>query len=213
MIENEHKSFKDQLDEIRAKVKSERREEGEKQAYYDDIPQTREDRIRKAYEYLMWRERNTISESAHKYDVSEDEILAHRSGMSKTQQAYEYHKKHNISMHKAAKKFGISASALSQYSSTIEGKLTDRARRTYVRSERSDIKILHGYRCYMCLGVFSPENLEIDHWDGDRTNDAGGNRVPLCKECHAKKTHGKVYKRSIAFIQGTPVVGIEEVKE
>ncbi len=210
MLENEHKSFKDQLDEIVAKVESEMRE---KQAYYDDIPQTREARISKAYEYLMWQESHTISESAHKYDVSEDEILANRSGMSRTQQAYEYYTKHDISLRKAAKKFDISPSALSQYSSAIEGKLTSRAERSFIHSERSNIKILHGYRCYMCLGVFSPENLEIDHWDGDRTNDAWGNRVPLCKKCHAKKTHGKVYKRSIAFIQGTPVVGIEEVKE
>lgn len=208
MIENEHTSFKHRLDENRAKVKSE-------QAYYDDIPQTREARIRKAYEYLMWHERNTISESAHKYDVSEDDILAHRSGISRTPQAHEYYTehKHYMSMRKVAKKFGISESALSHYNSVKEGKLTSRARRTYIRSERSDIKILYGCRCYMCLDVFEPDDLEIDHWDGDRNNDAPGNRVPLCKECHAKKTHGKVYKRSIAFIQGTPVVGIEEVKE
>lgn len=206
MIENEHKSHKDRLDEIKAKMR-------EEQAYYDDIPQTREACINKAYEYLMWRKRNTISESAHKYNVSEDEILAKRPGISRTIQAYEYSTNHNTYMATAASKFGISKSALSQYNSTIKGKLSNRAKRTFIRSERSDIKILYGYRCYMCLNVFSPENLEIDHWDGDRTNDAWGNRVPLCKKCHAMKTHGKVYKRSIAFIQGTPVVGFEEVKE
>ncbi len=210
MIENEHKSFKDQRDERRAKVISKMRE---KQAYYDDIPPTREARISKAYEYLMWRERNTISESAHKYDVSEDEILANRSGISRTKQAYEYYTRHRISMREAAKKFGISHAAVSYYKSELEGKPTSRTERRFLRSEHNDIKILHGYRCYMCLGDFSPENLEIDHWDGDRTNDALGNRVPLCKKCHAMKTHGKVYKRSIAFIQGTLVLGFEEVKE
>jgi len=207
---DEQKSFRDSLDERIAKIQNKMREE---RAYYDDIPETREARISKAYEYLMWQQRHTISESAQKYDVSEDEILKHKSGMSRTQPAYEYYSKHNVSMRKAAQKFGISPSTLSQHSSAIEGKLTSRAERSFIRSERSNIKILHGYRCYMCLGVFSPENLEIDHWDGDRTNDAWGNRVPLCKKCHTKKTHGKVYKRSIAFIQGTPVVGIEEVKE
>jgi hypothetical protein len=206
MIENEHNSFTDFLAKVKSKMK-------EEQAYYDDIPQTREARINKAYEYFMWLEGNTISESAHKYDVSEDEILANRSGIKRTAQAYEYYTRHYISMSKAAKKFGISTSAVSQYSSAIEGKLTEGAKRTYIRSDRSNIKILHGYRCYICLGVFSPENLEIDHWDGDRTNDEWGNRVPLCKKCHAMKTHGKVYKRSIAFIHGTPVVGFQEVKE
>jgi hypothetical protein len=96
MIENEHKSFKDQPDEInkrRAKVISKIRE---KQAYFDDIPQTREARISKAYEYFIWRERNTISGSTHKYDVSEDEILAIGSG-TRTTQTYEYYKGHDIS--------------------------------------------------------------------------------------------------------------------
>lgn len=212
MIENEHTSFKDFLDEKDEQMATYRSKFREKQAYFDDIPQTREARSSKAYEYFMWLERNTISESAHKYDVSEAEILAIGSG-TRTTQAYEYFTRHAISMRKTAKKFGIVHSTLSQYRSATKGKLTSNAERTYLRSDRSNIKILYGYRCYMCLGDFAPENLEIDHWDGDRTNDELGNRVPLCKKCHAMKTHGKVYKRSIAFIQGTPVVGFEEVKE
>jgi hypothetical protein len=209
-MSNKGKSFDTSLDEIIAKIESKRRE---KQAYYDDIPQKREDRIKKAYEYLMWQEKHTISQSAHKYDVSEKQLLETRPGMTRTQQAYEYYRKHPVSMRKAGEKFGVSHASISQHKSELEGKLTSRTERKFLHSEHSNIKILHGYRCYMCLDVFEPQDLEIDHWDGDRTNDAWGNRVPLCKKCHAKKTHGKVYKRSIAFIQGKPVVGIEEVKE
>jgi hypothetical protein len=195
-------------------MESKRARREEERARFDQIPESRKARIELAYEYLRWLPRITLRNASLKYNVNEDEILYLKSDKSRTQQAYEYYMKtHRVSMRVAGEKFGVSAAAVSYYKSELEGKLTNRTERRFLRSEHSDLKILHGYRCYMCLRVFAPQDLEIDHWDGDRTNDEWGNLVPLCKECHARKTWGKIYRRSIAFFGGKPSVDIAEYEQ
>ena len=44
----------------------------------------------------------------------------------------------------------------------------------------------HGFKC--TATIFSPEQLDINHIDGNRTNNDPSNLEVLCKNCHAKVT-------------------------
>lgn len=56
------------------------------------------------------------------------------------------------------------------------GRLWQRIRLMHLREEPL---------CRACNGAAT----EVDHIDGDVTNNAVGNHQSLCKSCHAKKTH------------------------
>ena len=80
-----------------------------------------------------------------------------------------------------------------------EGTDRDRSRRAQTR--RRSIIAVFGNRCAALVdGVRCTEVLaiELHHVDGDRTNDARENLVPVCKHCHL--SHAKAPRS--AFVQG-----------
>lgn len=44
--------------------------------------------------------------------------------------------------------------------------------------------------CDVCSGLFSKDNLEVHHVDGNRTNNEPDNLKVLCKECHSSVHKG-----------------------
>ena len=61
------------------------------------------------------------------------------------------------------------------------------------RRRRRRILTRDGYRCVEC-GAYQP--LEVDHIDGDPTNDDPENLQTLCTPCHVKK-HGGALSRAL----------------
>ena len=69
-----------------------------------------------------------------------------------------------------------------------EKRRTDRLRGKARVTLRKRTLEAFGYRCAALVDgercVTMGKTLEVHHVDGDRTNDAFANRVPLCRPCH-----------------------------
>lgn len=61
-----------------------------------------------------------------------------------------------------------------------------KARRDFSKSVKTKVKKMQKYRCKAC-GKKS-DVLEIDHIDGDSSNNSFGNGQALCPNCHSNKT-------------------------
>jgi HNH endonuclease len=127
---------------------------------------------------------------------------------SKSRAAYEYKRIHWwVSWREAAKEHGISHVALLRYRDKIEGNYSPKIRKLS-QSSRLDMKLMHGKRCYIYWKTFPPDELEIDHWDGDSTDDSYGNLVPLCQQCHRYKTGHKTIAFTYRFgsVRNTAII-------
>lgn len=132
---------------------------------------------------------------------------------SSSQKAYEYWRRSPFSMREVAKMFGISNAALSNYRNRIEGRFSPALKRKLTHNTRNDVKWFHGMRCYVCWKTFEADELDIDHWNGDPTDDSYGNLVPLCKQCHRHKTDHKTIGFTYKFSYGRNIAIIEEDQE
>jgi hypothetical protein len=56
------------------------------------------------------------------------------------------------------------------------------------------VKAAYGHRCAVCREPY----VEVHHIDGDRTNNAESNLIPLCSNCHHGRVHGKAGHRLTA---------------
>jgi hypothetical protein len=56
------------------------------------------------------------------------------------------------------------------------------------------VKAAHNHRCALCQHPY----VEVHHIDGDRTNNAEANLIPLCSNCHHGRVHGKAGHRLTA---------------
>ena len=65
-----------------------------------------------------------------------------------------------------------------------EGRTGQRGSTTAWRRLRAKVIANYGYRCAVCD---SDERLEVDHVDGDPTNDSMLNLQALCQSCHKHK--------------------------
>src|SRR5260370_26007519 len=161
-----------------------------------------------AYEYWL-DSRFSMEDAVGEFGVTVQEMEAWPN-KSKTQQAYEFLVQHHFSMRRVARKFGISHVTIFNYRNIAQGRYSPALKRKLTHNTRNDVKMFHGMRCYVCWKNFEADELDIDYWNGDPTDDSYGNLVPLCKQCHGYKTGHKTIGFTYKFSYGRNIAIIEE---